>query len=126
MRLLAWALVVAALATAGRAGAAEAPAPIDFGKLWEEAKRWANETGSVPEDCVFDFWFDARTGALRDGYAVTCDEPFRSPFFPWPEPSRVDARFTPDDIRRHGPQFGSDVRGRAGAGGMADGALFEM
>ena len=97
----------------------------DFDGLWEEAKRWAVETGTVPEDCVFDFRFDPKTNAPRDGHAVTCDEPYRSPFYPYPEPSRPGVRFTADDIRSYARDFEAASGRPRRPGGMSDEALFE-
>ena len=97
----------------------------DFDGLWEEAKRWAVETGTVPEDCVFDFRFDPKTNAPRDGRAVTCDEPYRSPFYPYPEPSRPGVRFTADDIRSYARDFEAGSGRPRRPGGMSDEALFE-
>jgi hypothetical protein len=73
-----------------------------FDVLWSEAVRWAREAGAEPEDCVFSLRFDPKSKVLRSGYAATCDEPYRSPFYPWPAPSRPGARFTVDDIRSYG------------------------
>ncbi len=67
-------------------------AELRMRKMLEEARRWARETKAVPEDCVFDFRLDPKTDTVRDGHAVTCDEPYRSPFYPYPGPSRPGAR----------------------------------
>ena len=65
---LAFAVVLGGL---GPSAAQTARALPDFDGLWDEAKRWAVETGTVPEDCVFDFRLDPKTNAPRDGRAVT-------------------------------------------------------
>lgn len=109
----------------GPSAAQTARALPDFDGLWDEAKRWAAETGTVPEDCVFDFRFDPKTNALRDGRAVTCDEPYRSPFYPYPEPSRPGVRFTKDDIRSYARAFETASRRPPRRGGPSDEALFE-
>ena len=77
------------------------PARPDFDGLWTDAQRWAAEVGTAPEDCVFEMRLDPRTNAARNGRAVTCDEPYRSPFYPYPAPSRAGVRFTADDIRAY-------------------------
>ena len=109
----------------GPSAAQTARALPDFDGLWDEAKRWAVETGTVPEDCVFDFRFDPKTNAPRDGRAVTCDEPYRSPFYPYPEPSRPGVRFTADDIRSYARDFEAVTRRPPRPGGTSDEALFE-
>ena len=109
----------------GPSAAQTARALPDFDVLWDEAKRWAVETGTVPEDCVFDFRFDPKTNAPRDGRAVTCDEPYRSPFYPYPEPSRPGVRFTADDIRSYARDFEAGSGRPRRPGGTSDEALFE-
>ena len=118
----AFALVLGGL---GPSAAQTARVLPDFDGLWDEAKRWAVETGTVPEDCVFDFRFDPKTNAPRDGHAATCDEPYRSPFYPYPEPSRPGVRFTADDIRSYARDFEAATRRLPRPGGTSDEALFE-
>ena len=119
---LAFAVVVGGV---GPSAAQTARALPDFDGLWDEAKRWAVETGTVPEDCVFDFRFDPKTNAPRDGRAVRCDEPYRSPFYPYPEPSRPGVRFTADDIRSYARDFEAGSGRPRRPGGTSDEALFE-
>ena len=111
----------AAAATSSR----EREAP-DFGKLWAEARQWAEATGTVPEDCVFEFRFDAKTKALREGYAATCEEPYRSPFYPWPAPSRPGVRFDAEDIVKHARELGAEAVGAARPGRPRDEDLYAM
>jgi len=80
---------------------AVAKAPPDWKALWADAARWAEAARTTPESCVFSFRFDPRTRRIASGYALTCDEPFRSPFYPWPEPSRAGARWSVDEIERY-------------------------
>jgi hypothetical protein len=116
-----------AIALSSATGAAAEPArpPLDVGRLWDEAKRWAQEQGTVPEDCVFELRLDPKTNTPRDGRAVTCDEPYRSPFYPWPAPSRPGARFDARDIRAYAREMRAaspeSSRGRP----LTDDALFE-
>ena len=119
---LAFAVVLGGL---GPSTAQTARALPDFDGLWDEAKRWAKEMGTVPEDCVFDFRLDPKTNALRDGRAITCDEPYRSPFYPYPEPSRPGVRFTADDIRSYARDFEATLRPLPLLGGTSDEALFQ-
>jgi hypothetical protein len=97
--------VVAAVASIEPSTAADADPALPFDQLWEEARYWAGESNAAPEDCVFSFRFDPTTKRPRRGYAVTCDEPHRSPFYPWPAPSRPGVRFTSDDITAYARQF---------------------
>ncbi|PWU18449.1 MAG: hypothetical protein C5B48_14745 [Candidatus Rokuibacteriota bacterium] len=73
----------------------------NFERLWVEAQAWAKQSNAAPEDCVFSFRFDPETKQVSAGYAAACDEPYRSPFYPWPAPSRPGARFTLEDIRSY-------------------------
>src|SRR5262245_53697085 len=104
-RLTAALALASALGVLPPCGAETGGGRPDFGALWAEAQWWAAEIGAVPEDCVFDFRLDPRTNAPRDGRAVTCDEPYRSPFYPYLAPSRAGARFSADDIRAYARAF---------------------
>ncbi len=103
-----------AIAAEGRGG----EEPRDFEALWHEAKRWAAETDAAPENCVFSLRFDPKTKRPRGGYSVTCEERYRSPFYPWPEASRAGVRFTADEVERYGRSIGLGSRrpGRPGPG----------
>jgi hypothetical protein len=118
-RAIAVALGLLALASPPRADEG-GDAPRDFAALWREAERWASETGAAAHECVFTFRFDPRTRRLRDGHAAACDEPYRSPFYPWPAPSRPGVRFTVDDVERHGGEIGRGSPRPALAAAMAD------
>jgi hypothetical protein len=112
----AFAIALSLLALASSTRTAEgADGRRDFAALWDEARRWAGETHTVPHECVFIFRFEPGTRRLREGHAATCEEPYRSPFFPWPEPSRPAVRFTVDDVERHGREIGMASRGTAAA-----------
>lgn len=91
----------------------------EFDKLWEEARHWATETGTAPQDCVFSFGYDPNTQRLASGYRATCDEPYRSPYYPWPAASRPGVRVAREDITRYGrePGAGSGEPGRSPASG---------
>ncbi len=107
--------VAAPLGSSAMAGEGSAAgSPRGFDALWQEAQRWARESNAAPADCVFSLRFDAKTKQLRQGYSVTCEEPYRSPFYPWPEPSRPGVRFTAEDVERYGREAGPGS-GRPGA-----------
>jgi hypothetical protein len=114
------AMLAALVATSGpmawpaRGAGADAP---DFDALWAIAKRWAAESNAAPEDCVFTLRFDGQTRRLRSGYSATCEEPYRSPFYPWPEPSKPGIRFSADDVERYGRDAGPGARASGRPGG---------
>src|SRR5262245_5502968 len=80
--------------------------PRDFAAVWQEARGWARAPDAVAPEGVFTLRFDPKTRRAQPGRAVTRDEPYRSPFYPWPEPSRPGVRFTVDDVERYGREIG--------------------
>lgn len=117
--------LLASLSPPGEAAAQAPRTAPDFGALWVEAQRAAREMNAVPEDCVFDFRLDPKTDTLRDGHAITCDEPYRSPFYPYPAPSRPGARFGAADVRRYARDFAAASTRPGGQAVPGDDALFE-
>lgn len=117
--------VVASLIGVAAAEAQPARTAPDFAALWDEAKRAAQETNAVPEDCVIDFRIDPKTDTLREGHAIACDEPYRSPFYPYPAPSRPGVRLGAEDVRRYARDFAAASLLPGGMKVPPDDALFE-
>jgi len=104
--LIAVLLLLGLRATAAWSATGDVEEPRDFEPLWQEARRLAAETRAVADDCIVSLRFDPATRLLRSGHTVTCEEPYRSPFYPWPEESRPGVRFSAGDVERYARRIG--------------------